>query len=132
MAKAMVVWERAGEAWVPRGIFLGTRNRLDYRMLPGNATRDRWAAFAAANATPPLLPGSTTERGTWEDWILAAISDYSNAHDRWCTQVDPEATAEATFTKYVLEGSPVLTPEEFVGSDEIPSDLGGYRKVTPQ
>jgi len=134
MARAMLVHERTpAGGWKPTGVFVGTVNRLDYRMLPGNAARDRWAAELAANSVPPYRDGVgiSGERGTWEDWIGWAIGAYSNGHDRWCTEVEPRITAEATYQLWVLEAEPEMTPREFRTTDEIPPDLGGYKKVRP-
>ena len=133
MSRAMLVHERQpGSVWKPTGVFLGTANRLDYKMLPGSPSRDKWAAYLAANSLPPPIAEYSEERGTWEDWIGASIDAFTNGHDKWCTEVEPEATVDATYQKYVLlVDEPVLTPKEFRPTARDIPDLGGYKKVRP-
>ncbi len=135
MAKALLVHERIpGGRWQPVGVFLGTTNRLDYRMLPGSSGRDMWARMTVANASPPLKGDvwETEERGTWEDWVVWASDALTNGHDMWCTVVEPEGSLDATFERYVLlVDEPEMTPKEFrAPSGGIP-ELGGYKKVRP-
>jgi len=131
-SRAMLVHVRQPRSvWKPVGVFLGTPNRLDYRMLPGEALDD-WAAYLAANSLPPPIAEYSEVRGNWADWIGASVDAFTNGHDMWCTEIPPEVTLDATYEKYVLlVDEPVLTPKEFIPTANDIPDLSGYKKVRP-
>ena len=132
MSRAMLVHTRQpGGGWKPVGVVQATPNRLDYKMLPGDPSMNAWASNLGANAIPPPKAEYSEERGTWEDWIGWALDAFTNGHDMWCTEVEPEVTVQATYEKFVLLiDEPTMTPKEFRATAEIP-DLGGYKKVRP-
>lgn len=135
MARAIVWHHRQGDgSWKPVGVFLGTRHRLDGRVLPGDSDRSKWFESILGDAQRPQREPYDPTRGTWEDWIGWALSNHTNGHDSMMVEVEPETTAEATYQRYVLGMKPSpLTPPNLRPTTEVPAGLGGVKaeKVRP-
>lgn len=93
--------KREGADFTPVGVWFATPQMLQSRFLPGK-NMERWARAIHESARPPLLDDEQT-LGTWEDWVEYALDALSNGHDLWVIEVEPEATLDLSYARYVLE-----------------------------
>lgn len=129
MARALAWQHRQGDgSWKPVGVFLGTRHRLDGKVLPGDGDRAKWFASIIDDAQRPQLVPYAPTRGTWEDWIGWALSAHSNGHDAMMVEVEPELTVQQLYEREVLGIKPKpLSHPNLRPSDEVPSGLTGTK-----
>jgi hypothetical protein len=84
-----------------------------------------------SQASRPFATGD--ERGTWEDWIGWAADALANGFDSWAVEVEPEPTIDALYKREVLgvDEAPPEPQPQLSTPEGIPTDLGGYKKVSP-
>jgi hypothetical protein len=83
-----------------------------------------------ADASRPRGDYDTT--GTWEDWVGWAANAFSNGHDSWAIEVEPELTLDALYEREVLNTTPTpITQPDVQPQTIVPTDFGGYKRVRP-
>jgi hypothetical protein len=90
----------ADQEWDPVGLWDATKCSLQSRVLPGRDTEGFFRRIHDTARLPCLDDGETS--ATWEDFIGYALDAPSNGHDLMVSEVEPEATLDATYAKWVL------------------------------
>lgn len=99
MARAAVQYYRSGPDWVPVGVWYGTPGMLASRFLPSSGMDDFVRHVHQTAVITPKDDGSTA---TWEDFIDFSLDAFSNGYTMSVVEVQPEATVDRTYAKYVL------------------------------
>ena len=122
MARAMVQEERNDKGdFAPTGVWLATSKRLQARMLPGSASRDRYMQYVLADVSRPTI-NFTNVKGTWEDWIEWAAWSLSGMYVHRMTEVAPAVTLDRLYAREVLGET---LPGSLDDQAFVPPGLGG-------
>lgn len=134
MPRALVTFERTPTGtWRPTAVWLATARKVEAKALPGDPRRTNWTNAILRDAQQPRTDPFSETQGTWEDWIEWAKGALANGHDSWAVEVEPEMTIDALYQREILDTTPTpMTVPNLRPSTEVPTNLGGYRKVEPQ
>ena len=81
-------------------MWYGTKTSLQSRVLPGRGMEGFFRRIHDT-ARPPCLDDGET-RGDWEGWIEYCVDALSTGYDLMVSEVEPEATLDKTYAKWVL------------------------------